>query len=291
MHKIRLFALFIISLLVLSTACHRQEQKTETISVSIDPLRYVTEQIVGNDFQIQVLVPPGSSPETYEPTSAQMLQTARSKAFIDIGLLDFEIKLEQAIRDNMPQVTLIKSSEQVPLLAGTCGHTHADQDQAHGTDPHIWLSPTRLKIIAENIYNGISAIYPDSTKYRTNYETFCSRIDALDRSLDSLLTPQKKGFLIYHPALTYLAADYGLTQISVEVEGKEPSAAYLSRLIDTSRTLKISKILYQKQFDKSTVEAIATELGLTPVVVDPLAENVVENIESLAHIIADSCSQ
>ena len=74
-------------------------------------------------------------------------------------------------------------------------------------------------------------------------------------------------------------------------EGKEPSAAYLSRLIDTSRTLKISKILYQKQFDKSTVEAIATELGLTPVVVDPLAENVVENIESLAHIIADSCSQ
>ena len=99
------------------------------------------------------------------------------------------------------------------------------------------------------------------------------------------------GFLIYHPALTYLAADYGLTQISVEVEGKEPSAAYLSRLIDTSRTLKISKILYQRQFDKSTVEAIATELGLTPVVVDPLAENVVENIESLAHIIADSCSQ
>ena len=115
--------------------------------------------------------------------------------------------------------------------------------------------------------------------------------DALDRSLDSLLPPQKMGFLIYHPALTYLAADYGLTQISVEVEGKEPSAAYLSRLIDTSRTLKISKILYQKQFDKSTVEAIATELGLTPVVVDPLAENVVENIESLAHIIADSCSQ
>ena len=220
-----------------------------------------------------------------------MLQTARSKAFIDIGLLDFEIKLEQAIRDNMPQVTLIKSSEQVPLLAGACGHTHDDQDQAHGTDPHIWLSPTRLKIITENIYNGISALYPDSTKYRTNYETFCSRIDALDRSLDSLLTPQKKGFLIYHPALTYLAADYGLTQISVEVEGKEPSAAYLSRLIDTSRTLKINKILYQKQFDKSTVEAIATELGLTPVVVDPLAENVVENIESLAHIIADSCSQ
>ena len=145
MHKIRLFALFIISLLFLSTACHQQEQKTETISVSIDPLRYVTEQIVGNDFQIQVLVPPGSSPETYEPTSAQMLQTARSKAFIDIGLLDFEIKLEQAIRDNMPQVTLIKSSERVPLLAGACGHTHADQDQTHGTDPHIWLSPYPTK--------------------------------------------------------------------------------------------------------------------------------------------------
>lgn len=293
MYKIRLFAplVFILLISLSSTSCHRQNKNADTISVSIEPLRFITEQIVGNDFQIQVLVPPGSSPETYEPTSAQMLQTARSKVFIDIGLLDFEANLEQAIRKNMPQVALIKSSDRVPLLAGHCGHTHLDDEQAHGIDPHIWLSPTRLKIIAENIYNGLSTIYPDSIQYKTNFDALCRKIDSLDSTLNRLLTSQEKGFLIYHPALTYLAADYGQNQISVEVEGKEPSAAYLSRLIDTAKTLKITKILYQKQFDKSTIEAIAAELHLTPVVIDPLEENVLENIEFLARLIADSCSQ
>ena len=291
MYRIRVFFLCItVFILCLSTSCHRLDRNVDTSTVSIDPLRFITEQITGNDFNIQVLVPPGSSPETYEPTSAQMLQTARSKAYIEIGLLDFEINLEQAIRENMPQVTLIKSSDRVPLLAEHCGHTHNDEEHVHGVDPHIWLSPTRLKIIAENIYNGLSAIYPDSLKYKANYSTFCKRIDSLDRSLDTLLTPEKRGFLIYHPALTYLAADYGQTQISVEVEGKEPSPAYLSRLIDSAKALEINKILYQKQFDQSTVEAVATELDLTPVAIDPLAENVIENIESLARLIANRCN-
>lgn len=293
MYKTRLFAplVFILLISLSSTSCHRQNKNADTISVSIEPLRFITEQIVGNDFQIQVLVPPGSSPETYEPTSAQMLQTARSKVFIDIGLLDFEANLEQAIRKNMPQVALIKSSDRVPLLAGHCGHAHLDDEQAHGIDPHIWLSPSRLKIIAENIYNGLSTIYPDSIQYKTNFDALCRKIDSLDSTLNRLLTSQEKGFLIYHPALTYLSADYGQNQISVEVEGKEPSAAYLSRLIDTAKTLKITKILYQKQFDKSTIEAIAAELHLTPVVIDPLEKNVLENIEFLARLIADSCSQ
>lgn len=293
MYKTRLFAplVFILLISLSSTSCHRQNKNADTISVSIEPLRFITEQIVGNDFQIQVLVPPGSSPETYEPTSAQMLQTARSKVFIDIGLLDFEANLEQAIRKNMPQVALIKSSDRVPLLAGHCGHAHLDDEQAHGIDPHIWLSPSRLKIIAENIYNGLSTIYPDSIQYKTNFDALCRKIDSLDNTLNRLLTSQEKGFLIYHPALTYLSADYGQNQISVEVEGKEPSAAYLSRLIDTAKTLKITKILYQKQFDKSTIEAIAAELHLTLVVIDPLEENVLENIEFLARLIADSCSQ
>ncbi len=291
MFKIRFGTLFLISILILLTSCRHHNQNADTITVSIEPLRFITQQITGNDFEIQVLVPPGSSPETYEPTSAQMLQTARSKAFIDIGLLDFEINLEQAVRENMPQVTLIKGSDGVSLLAGHCGHTHNDEGHAHGVDPHIWLSPTRLKIIANNIYNGLSTIYPDSSKYKDRYDAFCKRVDSLASRLDHLLTPQKRGFLIYHPALTYLAADYGQTQIPVEVEGKEPSAAYLSRLIDTAKTMRINKILYQKQFNKSTIETVATELGLTPVAIDPLAENVIENIEILARLIADSCDQ
>lgn len=291
MYRIRVFFLCIIVLILcLSTSCHRLDRNVDTITVSIDPLRFITEQITGNDFEIQVLVPPGSSPETYEPTSAQMLQTAHSKAYIEIGLLDFEINLEQAVRKNMPQVTLIKTSDRIPLLTGHCGHAHNDEEHTHGIDPHIWLSPTRLKTIAENVYNGLSVIYPDSSKYKENYDALCKRIDSLDRSLVTLLTPEKRGFLIYHPALTYLAADYGQTQISVEVEGKEPSPAYLSRLIDSAKALNINKILYQKQFNKSTVEAVAEELDLTPVAIDPLAENVIENIESLARLIANRCN-
>ena len=255
------------------------------ITVSIEPLRYVTEQIAGNDFDIRVLVPPGSSPETYEPTPEQMKQVANSLAYIDIGLIDFERNLENAIRENMPSVRVINTSENVPLLAGTCGHEA--HDHGHGTDPHIWLSPKCLKIMAENVYGQLSELYPDSVEYKAGYERFDRQLDSLDRALQETFAGRQTAFMIFHPALTYLAHDYGLTQIPLENEGKEPSAAHLRNLIETGRNSGIGKVFFQRQFRKNTVDAIAAELGLEAVAIDPLDGNVTDNILHIAQLIAN----
>lgn len=280
----------ITPLLLLTTlfaaGCTTNQKTSNTLSVSIEPLRYITERITGEDFQIQVLVPAGSSPETYEPTPSQMKQVAHSLAYIDIGLIDFELNLERAIRNNMPDVTLIKTSEHVSLLEGTCGHNDTEESHNHhGTDPHIWMSPKCVKIMAATIANRMTQLFPDSLKYHTRYMAFAQEMDSLDRALQRLFKEQTTGFMIFHPALTYLAHDYGLTQIAIENEGKEPSASYLRQLIQLARQHNIRNLFYQRQFSRNSVETLAKELQIEAIAIDPLATHVPENIESISTLI------
>ncbi|MFQ8806750.1 MAG: metal ABC transporter solute-binding protein, Zn/Mn family [Alistipes indistinctus] len=206
-------------------------------------LQYITEQIADSDFRINVLVPSGASPETYEPSPAQMQQVAQSQFYIHTGLIDFERNLQQAIRNNMPDVQQINVSEGVELIAGDCEHNHQNNSEkivhdhevaathghthVQGVDPHIWNSPRTVKQIAATIYEALARQYPDSARYKDNYHRFISRLDSLDSQLTALFGPHTHhAFIIYHPALTYLARDYGLQQIALENEGKEPSAEH-----------------------------------------------------------------
>lgn len=267
--------------------------KTDTgrpsLSVSIEPLKYLTEQITGNDFDINVLVPQGASPETYEPTAAQMRQVADSKLYIHIGLIDFEANLTRAIRENMPNVGIVRLDEGVPLLEGNCGHGLEDSDHPghhHGVDPHIWTSPRCLKIMAGTLYRALAERYPDSTRYETRYRTLIQHLDSLDQTLRETFANGQTHFMIYHPALSYLARDYGLTQMALETEGKEPSADHIRRLIDSARRWQIPHILYQRQFSRATVDALARELGIAAVAIDPLGYDIEKNILEISRLIA-----
>lgn len=256
--------LFFAATLLLFACGAPTTQNTNNITVSIEPLRYITQQIVGADFTIQVLVPQGSSPETFEPTPSQMKQVANSSMYVSIGLLDFETNLGHAIEDNMPDVQQVKLSEGISLIAGNCSHGDAHDEDAHddhghaahndhtghnhssGVDPHIWSSPKAVRQMAKTLYNAIYARYPDSTKYKVNYDLFVARIDSLDRQLTTLFAGHPHHFMIYHPALTYLARDYGLTQISLENEGKEPAVEHVKRMVDTARKSKDQAIVLPK---------------------------------------------
>ena len=128
---------------MLLAACSVAEPPREQLSVSIEPLNFLTRQIAGDDFEINVLVPPAASPETYEPTPAQMKRVANSAAYVEIGLLDFEHNLERSIRENMSGVRIVRTADSVPVLTGGHGHGH----DGHGTDPHIWTSPRNLRVM------------------------------------------------------------------------------------------------------------------------------------------------
>ncbi len=383
MYKSILYILFI----ALLESCESTRQSDErTLYVSILPLRNLVSDIVGDDFDVRVLVPAGASPETFEPTPRQFIDLNRAEMIFNVGLIDFETSLLSKIENPKKIVNL---SDGIELLAGSCSHAHghriggqqegktaapvqtagqqaessetdhctthgshseisggnrgtgcgcehaapgtasdgchdvacdanhgANRDDghgipgnnsgaasdgcrcdthagsearavaAHGIDPHIWTSPKALLQMAATAYSAIHRAYPDSVKYTANYERLRQQLEELDlRTAEKIARSGVEYFIIYHPALTYYARDYGLRQVAIEEDGKEPSARRLSQLIRDARKDGIRTIFYQSQFPASSVEIIARDINARSVEIDPLREDVVANIDSLTDLI------
>ncbi len=281
--------------LVLLTGCRNAEQPEQTtLWVTIAPLRSLVQAITGDDFAVEVLVPPSASPETFEPTPRQYRTLTRSPMIFGTGLIDFERHLLERLE--RPE-RIVDLSEGIDLIAGSCSHAHAGHDDAeyaectkdrehaepakhaHGVDPHIWTSPRELQRMAANAYRAIHAQWPDSARYTANYEALRTRIAEVDSLVSKRLSGmERRWFLIYHPALTYYARAYGLRQVAVEEDGKEPSAKRLAALIDSARRDGVRTVFYQAQFPASSVEVIAADIAGKTVRIDPLAEQVLDNI-------------
>lgn len=296
MKTIRLFLIpaFILLLTACGTALRpadegkEGEQEEQTICVSILPLKAIAEAIVGEDYPVAVLVPAGASPETFEPTPKQIIGLNRARLILSVGLLDFEQNLLGKVEHGERIADL---SRGIDLIAGSCSHSHAGHRHAHGIDPHIWTSPRELQTMARNAYEAIHALHPDSAKYTANYELLAERLRELDREVaDRIRVSGLRYFLIYHPALTYYARAYGIEQLAIEQEGKEPSARRLARLIERGRRDGIRTVLYQSQFPASSVEVIARDLEGRSAAIDPLAEDVIENIGRITDLICSGAN-
>lgn len=261
----------------------RRPADGEPLYVSILPLRSLVQGIVGDDFDIEVLVPPGASSETFEPTPRQFVGLNKARMVFNVGLIDFETMLLAKIED---QAKVVNLSRGIELIAGTCSHGSHGHTHTHGIDPHVWTSPRALQKMAENAYEAIREAYPDSVKYETNYRLLQQELKALDeRTAARIAASDVEYFIIYHPALTYYARDYGLRQIAIEADGKEPSAKQLTQLIRQAREDGVRRILYQSQFPASAVEVIARDIDAEYAEVDPLREDVIANIEEITGII------
>ncbi len=285
---IRLFQITIAISVVISlfTNCiyNKQTQDKPEITVSILPIKYIVERIAGDDFTLHVLVPPGASPETYEPTPSQMIEVANSQSVFITGLIDFERSLTAKLASQCTDNKYIELSKNITLIKGDCGHSHKNSNG--GTDPHIWSSARNLRIMAATTFERLNALYPDSVKYTVNYHAFCAQLDSLDAQIAQNITASNiKCFVIYHPALTYYSNDYNIEQISLEHEGKEPSAENLRRVITRAKAENIKRVLYQKQFSPASVATVARELGAECTEIDPLHEDVVANLLHITEII------
>ena len=277
-----IFSLLIAGFL---SACSPQPASQEkTLYVSILPIRSLVKEIVGEDFRIEVLVLPGASPETFEPTPRQFIGLNEAQLVFNVGLLEFETALLDKIEDRTKIVDL---SRGIVRIEGSCAHAGRNgSDHAHGVDPHVWTSPRALQRMAENAYEAIHARWPDSAKYTANHARLQEELRQLDlRTAEKIARSGIRYFIIYHPALTYYARDYGLRQEAVEADGKEPSAKRLTALIRQARKDDIGRILYQSQFPVSVVETIARDIGAECAEIDPLREDAIANIDSITDLI------
>ena len=290
-NRIFFFILFCCSLFVgcKQTKPGNENGKPEkTLTVSIEPLRYVAERIAGGAFNVTTFVPKGSSPETYEPTPEQMARLGESLAYFSIGELGFERIWMDRLQQNAPGVTFVKTAEGITPLAGHC---HGGTENV--TDPHVWTSPRNMAVIAQNICTALcrlDTVHADM--FHRNLQVMHSEIQNVDDSIQSLLEhASTKAFLIYHPALTYFAHDYGLTQIAIETDGKEPSPAKIVRLINHCKAQNVRIIFVQKEFDRKNAELIAKETGTRIVSINPLAYDWKEEMLRIAQTLDGQCKK
>jgi zinc transport system substrate-binding protein len=275
-------------ILIGSGGCRRDQASSgRIITVSILPQKYLVEKICGTKFSVQVLLPPGANHETYEPTPLDMATLERANLYFAIGYLDFEMNWLPRFVSARPGLKVFNTSEGIKLIEG---HHDEHQHSGRGTDPHTWLSPDNCKIQAQNITSALVDYDSVNTEYyMQNLARFKLIADSVDTKIRSILAScPGKPFLIFHPALAYFAREYGLEQISIEFEGKEPSAAKIRELIDTARKKNIRTIFISKEFDTRNAEAIAQEINAKVIVFDPMAADWPGNLIHLAELIAEN---
>lgn len=272
----------LLTVALLAVACASKTESTQkTIFVTITPMQAIVEEITMGDFNVEVIVPKGASPETFEPTLKQVAAISNAEFIFSSGLINFEQNLINSINGDGEVVNLSKGVE---LIAGSC--SHGNHEHKHGVDPHIWTSPRTLRTMVLNAHDAIIAHYPDSTKYTAATERLLARLDELDNYCASRIANSGvDAIMIYHPAYTYYARDYGIQQIAIEHDGKEPSLRQTTELINRAHQYNIRYILRQPQYSEDKVRAIAKDAGAEIIVTDPLAEDIMGEIKRVTDII------
>lgn len=267
---------------VLLIACQpAQKSNKKLVTVSILPQKYFVDQVSGGQLEVNVLVPPGADPHEYSVLPSQMRALSKSKLWLQIGLLGFEKAWEGKIADVNKNLKLVNCSEGISLLAGSDEHDG-------GADPHTWLAPEDVKIMARNTFDSMKNAFPeDSASFRKNYGRFLLAVDSLSAQVEQTLSGMKnRSFLIFHPTLGYFARQYHLEQIPIEFEGKEPSPRHMKELVDEAREKGIRAIFIQKEFNKENAVQLSREINGKVVTIDPLSYDWRKEILQIAQKLA-----
>lgn len=263
--------------------------------VSILPQKHFVERIGGEFIEVSVLVGPGQSPATYNATPKQIASLSKSDILFSIGV-PFEERLLSKASKLFPDIKIIKTHDRIKhrnMEDHSHDHDHHHEEEHHGAnDPHVWLDPQLVKIQAENICSALSKEYPQHKNYfETNLETFHTQLDSLNLQIAKLLSELTgQSLLVFHPSFGYFTDRYGLKQIAVQVEGKEPGGKRLAELIDFAHMEKIDAIIIQEQFSKRTAQSIADEIGCEVISLDPLAEDYLHNMIVISESIKKALS-
>lgn len=266
------------------------------VFVSIAPHAHWVEQIGGDPVAVSVMLEPGDNPHTYEPTPRQMVAVSEADIYFRSGV-PFEAAWMDRLKQNADSLQVVDLREGIELrdmedhLCLDHDHHHHHEHGAGGNkDPHTWLSPLKAKQQAETIAAALQEADPSHAEdYERNLKAFQERLQALHEDIaEQLADLEHRRFLVYHPAWGYFADAYGLEQVPIEIEGKEPTARQLAQIIDYAKEQGIKAIFVQQQFSRKTGQAIASAIGGEVIAIDPLARNYFENLRTIAQRLAEA---
>lgn len=262
------------------------------VVVSILPQKSFVEAIGGEFVSVEVMVLPGNSPHSYEPKPSQMKAISNAHLYMTIGV-EFEGAWMQKFANQNKAMHIIDNTKGIKkLFLKEAAHHPSTTPHAHehkGEDPHVWTSPSNIKIIAKNILDAlVQADIKHKASYEANYQTFINKVEHIDAQIKqhlSALSPRSK-FMVFHPSWGYFAEHYGLEQIAIEVEGKEPKVKELAYILEEAKEEKVTAIFAQPEFSDKSAKQIAQALGIRVIKVSPLSTQWDETLLQLASAIA-----
>lgn len=273
LHKVGQWIIILLVCIGCSPAPKSHSRSKLHITTTISTTASLIESIGDSLVDITTLLPQGNTPEHYEPTPQDMQSLSESDAYLYVGGLGFEGAWLGSIRDMNPKLSLVNLSEGFEGASCT-DHTHGDHYHVHadGGDPHYWTGIRGIRHMARRTYEALCNLDSAHVEvFRSKYELLSKEIDDLERTVRQKLTRlSSKAFVIYHPSLTDFASEFGLEQLVIERDGKEPSAQQLKSLIDQARAREVQVVFVQQEFSPHITQSIARELGAREVVINPL---------------------
>lgn len=294
------------------------------VAVSVLPQKHFVERIGGDRARVTAMVRPGQSPHTYEPTPRQVAAITAADVYFRMGV-GFETAWMPRLRDMSAEMRVVDLRAGIALrpieghdhgaggdhghgdsgdedyghdAAGSHGHEDAGHDeddhgQAHAPDepdPHVWTDPRNVITMAATIRDTLSQLDPSGAGgYRERFEAFRDALLELDVEIEAMLADvTHRRFMVYHPSWGYFADRYGLEQLPIELEGKEPGPATLARVIDAAREAGVRVIFVQPQFSERSARRVAEAIGGEVLAVDPLAEDYAANLRRVARAFRDA---
>jgi zinc transport system substrate-binding protein len=263
------------------------------VAVSVPPQAYFVERIGGSHVEIETLIPPGYSHVDYSPTPRQIVALSRARLYVAVGHPAFELERARIwpLLADLPDLEVVDMSRGMRLIEGEGegsehGHGHA------GGDPHVWVAPDTVAVAARNIAEALERIDPvHAAEYRANLQRFEAEIADLDRSIHAQLGPDRgEAFMVFHPTWGYFAHEYGLRQVAIEAEGKEPSAQRLIQLIDQAKRDRVKVIFVQAGFPRKSAQVIAEAVGGRVVVADPQERDWLDNLRRVTRELSEALS-
>ena len=267
-------------LLLMAAGCSKQDGGKGRLAVSIPPQKWLLEAIVGDRFDIDVLFAQGTDAETTEPGLKQMADLNRAQAFFTVGTLAPEEALLKRIVSSNPDLKVVDTGAQVVLISGTHGNA---------PDPHIWTSPANLVRMAREMLQTVCELDPDNDKiYAERFFQLKGKIESFsDRTARRLSYRPGTAFAMWHPALTYFARDYCLKQIGMETDGKEATPKQIADRLTEAAEKSVRVVVAETGGDSAKETSVAKELGVPVVKINPLAEDILGELNKVADAIVE----
>lgn len=247
------------------------------VAVSVEPLAFFVDRLAGDSVEVAVMIPPGANHHSWEPRIEQVQAAAQAAIYVAVGHPHLPLEATSLER-------LLEGNRGVLRVA--CGATAELLDE----DPHLWTSPRAVVGFVAALAEALRQVLPrEEAAIRQREAALRAEIEGLDAELRQILQPYRgRRFYVFHPAWGYLAHEFGLLQVAMEHDGKEPGPADLARLVRQAKADGVTAIFTQPQYSERSAQLVAEEIGARVVSIDPLSRDWPAALRQAARAIADS---